>query len=57
MRDPFSASVAAALVGTAFAASFVTEQYYLPLWLLCALAVGIESRGAATVLPSRADGE
>lgn len=40
-RDPLAAGVAVALVGTAVAATFVTEQYYLPLWLLCGLAVGV----------------
>ena len=39
--DPLAGAVAAALVGTAVAATFVTEQYYLPLWLLCARAVGV----------------
>ncbi|MCW2792543.1 MAG: O-Antigen ligase [Nocardioides sp.] len=32
--DPVAAAVCAGLVGTAVAATFVTEQYYLPLWLL-----------------------
>jgi O-antigen ligase len=39
--DPLAAGVVAGLAGTAVAASFVTEQYYLPLWLLAALAVGV----------------
>lgn len=39
-----AAAVCAGLVGTATAATFVTEQYYLPLWLLLAL-------GAALALP------
>lgn len=43
-RDPVAAAVCAGLVGTAVAATFVTEQYYLPLWLLCALAVGVAAR-------------
>ncbi len=43
-RDPVAAAVCAGLVGTVVAATFVTEQYYLPLWLLCALAVGVRSR-------------
>ncbi len=40
-REPLAAGTAAGLVGCAVAATFVTEQYYLPLWLLCALAVGV----------------
>ena len=43
-RDPMAAAVCAGLVGTAVAATFVTEQYYLPMWLLCALAVGVAAR-------------
>ncbi|GAA4752250.1 O-antigen ligase family protein [Nocardioides endophyticus] len=43
-RDPVAAAVCVGLVGTAAAATFVTEQYYLPLWLLSALAVGVASR-------------
>lgn len=39
--DPYAAAVSVSLVGACVAASFVTEQYYLPLWLLCALAVGL----------------
>ncbi|WP_395657767.1 O-antigen ligase family protein [Nocardioides sp.] len=45
--DPVGAAVCAALVGTALAATFVTEQYYLPFWLLAALAVGVGHRGRA----------
>jgi putative inorganic carbon (HCO3(-)) transporter len=58
-RDPMSAAVSAALVGAAVAATFVTEQYYLPLWLLCALAVGVGSRSAPCVdlSPGTAEGE
>ncbi|GAA4694399.1 O-antigen ligase family protein [Nocardioides conyzicola] len=47
-RDPVAAAVCMGLVGTAAAATFVTEQYYLPMWLLCALAVGVTARRAAT---------
>lgn len=43
-RDPLAAAVATALVGSAVSATFVTEQYYLPLWLLCGLAVGVAAR-------------
>jgi putative inorganic carbon (HCO3(-)) transporter len=39
--DPHAAAVVVALVGAAVAATFVTEQYYLPLWLLFALAAGV----------------
>ncbi|WP_460835852.1 O-antigen ligase family protein [Nocardioides hungaricus] len=44
--DPLGAGVCAALVGCAVAATFLTEQYYLPLWLLVALAVGVGARVA-----------
>jgi O-antigen ligase len=42
-------SVCVGLVGTLVAAAFLTEQYYLPLWLLAALGAAAErsSRGAA----------
>jgi len=43
-RDPVAAAVCAGLVGTVAAATFVTEQYYLPMWLLCAVAVGVATR-------------
>lgn len=45
-RDPLAGAVASALVGTAAAAAFVTEQYFLPLWLLAALAAGVAGRPA-----------
>ncbi|MGB0100758.1 MAG: O-antigen ligase family protein [Nocardioides sp.] len=48
-HDPVAAATAVALVGTAVAATFVTEQYYLPLWLLCALAVGVGARAEVDV--------
>jgi O-antigen ligase len=37
-------SVQAALLAVAVAATFLSEQYYLPLWLLAALAVAAELR-------------
>lgn len=40
-RDPLAAAVCAALVGTCAAATFVTEQYYLPLWLLAAFGAAL----------------
>ncbi|MDN4162847.1 O-antigen ligase family protein [Nocardioides abyssi] len=40
-RDRLAGAVGVALVGTAVAAVFVTEQYFLPLWLLCALGAGL----------------
>ena len=46
---PRGRGVCVGLVGTAVAATFVTEQYYLPLWLLCALAVGVAARSRAEV--------
>jgi putative inorganic carbon (HCO3(-)) transporter len=39
--DPVAAAVCAGLVGTAVAAAFVTEQYYLPLWLLSAFGAAL----------------
>ncbi|MDN4174397.1 O-antigen ligase family protein [Nocardioides sp. SOB77] len=39
--DRLAGGVGVALVGTAVAAVFVTEQYFLPLWLLCALAAAL----------------
>ncbi|WP_372730062.1 O-antigen ligase family protein [Nocardioides sp.] len=35
-RDPVAAAVCAALVGAVISATFVTEQYALPFWLLAA---------------------
>ncbi|WP_156390958.1 MULTISPECIES: O-antigen ligase family protein [unclassified Nocardioides] len=46
-RDPVAAAVCVGLVGTAASATFVTEQYYLPMWLLCALAVGVAAHADA----------
>ena len=46
--DPVAAAVCAGLVGTAVSATFVTEQYYLPMWLLCALAVGVAAHRSGT---------
>lgn len=43
-RDPLAGAVASALAGTAAAAAFVTEQYFLPLWLLAALGAGVAVR-------------
>lgn len=39
--DRLAGAVCVALAGTAVAAVFVTEQYFLPLWLLCALGAGL----------------
>lgn len=39
--DPLAAAVCVALLGTAAAAVFVTEQYFLPLWLLAALGAAL----------------
>ena len=40
-EEPLGAAVCVGLLGTAAAATFVTEQYFLPLWLLAALAAGL----------------
>jgi O-antigen ligase len=43
--DPgLSAGVLVAVVGTVVAAAFLTEQYYLPVWLLAALGAGLDPR-------------
>jgi hypothetical protein len=42
--DPLGAGICGALVGCAVAASFLTEQYYLPLWMLAALAAAVGAR-------------
>jgi O-antigen ligase len=47
-RDPLAGAVGSALAGTAVAAAFITEQYFLPLWLLAALAAGLATRPLAT---------
>nr|WP_227464348.1 O-antigen ligase family protein [Nocardioides lijunqiniae] len=47
--DPLGAAVCVALLGTAVAAAFVTEQYFLPLWLLAALGAAL----GAAVAPAR----
>ena len=46
--DPLGAAVCASLVGTALAATFVTEQYYLPFWLLAALGAGVATHEEPT---------
>ncbi|OLF12305.1 polymerase [Actinophytocola xinjiangensis] len=40
-------AVQASLVAVLVAATFLSEQYYLPLWLLVAVALSIEKEGAA----------
>lgn len=49
-RDPLSGAVCAAMLATMTAATFVSEQYYLPLWLLSALGAALAVRG-----PDRAE--
>jgi putative inorganic carbon (hco3(-)) transporter len=45
--DPgLPAGVLAGVVGTVVAAAFLTEQYYLPVWLLAALGAGLDPRPA-----------
>ena len=36
--DRLAAGVFVALIGTAVTATFVTEQYFLPIWLFAAMA-------------------
>lgn len=48
-RAPVAAGLTSSLVGTAVAATFVTAQFSLPLWLLC--AVGAALRHAADQMP------
>lgn len=40
-RDPLAGGVLLALVGLAAGSFFVTEQYFLPLWLMMALAAAL----------------
>jgi O-antigen ligase len=42
--DWYAGAVCAGLIGTAIAALFLTEQYYLPLWLLAALGAAMDPR-------------
>ncbi|MGN6250460.1 MAG: O-antigen ligase family protein [Marmoricola sp.] len=46
--------VVASFGGTLVAASFLTEQYYLPIWLLTALGVALD-RSSSDPAPSRPD--
>jgi putative inorganic carbon (HCO3(-)) transporter len=48
-REPLAGAVAASLAGCAVAATFVTEQYFLPLWLLAALGAAVGVRESAEV--------
>jgi putative inorganic carbon (HCO3(-)) transporter len=41
-RDPLAGGVLVALVGLASASVFVTEQYFLPIWLVLALAAVLQ---------------
>ena len=56
-RSPLAAGVTSALVGTALAASMVTGQFDLPLWLLCAMgaALGHVADQTGRAEPSRGD--
>lgn len=40
-RSPLAAAAASALLGAGAAAFFLTEQYFLPIWLLAALGAGM----------------
>lgn len=51
-----ASAVCVALVGTSVAAVFVTEQYFLPLWLLAALGVAFDPRGVPNDGAETADG-
>ncbi|MDQ6525669.1 oligosaccharide flippase family protein [Nocardioides sp. LHD-245] len=44
-------AVLVALAGAAAAACFLSEQYFLPIWLLAALGLGLEPTRARTPLP------
>jgi O-antigen ligase len=47
--DPWlAAGVLAAVVGTVVAAAFLTEQYYLPVWLLAALGAALDPRAGGS---------
>lgn len=47
-RDPLAGGVLLALVGLAVASAFVTEQYFLPLWLVLALAAALQRETPCT---------
>jgi putative inorganic carbon (hco3(-)) transporter len=44
-------AVCAAFVGTAVAAVFLTEQYFLPIWLLAAVGAAMQTRTPARAAP------
>jgi hypothetical protein len=44
--DPLAAATACALVGTSGAAMFLSEQYFLPVWMLVACGAGLWPRRA-----------
>lgn len=46
-------AVQAGLVAVLVAAAFLSEQYYLPLWLLVAIAMSIEKEGAVSAGAAR----
>lgn len=45
---PMAAAVCIAFAGTLVAASFLSEQYYLPVWLLVAFGAALDPRGEGT---------
>ena len=51
-EDSLAAAVFVALIGTGIAAVFLSEQYYLPIWLLIALAVANEKPQRYNEFPS-----
>ena len=52
-RSPLAAATSAALVGASAAALFLTEQYFLPIWLLAALGAGMWPFVAGSGSPAR----
>ena len=53
-HDPLAGAVCAAMLGTMTAASFVSEQYYLPLWLLSAFGAALAVHRSDPVEPTGA---
>lgn len=45
--DELAGAVCVALAGSAAASAFLTEQYFLPLWLLCALGAALAVRSGS----------
>lgn len=54
-QQALAGGVCAGLIGTMVAAVFLTEQYYLPLWLLAACGAALDPLRSAAVHQNRTD--